>query len=96
MELDESLRRMMRDLGHALSRAISDSSEVSLVLRRMRQEGYSLYLLIKEEEDAEPIELRPKEASRGEPVFKIDGRDVTFLKSIGIDPTRRLRRRRSL
>jgi hypothetical protein len=28
-------------------------------------------------------------------VFQIDGRDLSFLKSIGIDPTRRLRRKRS-
>jgi hypothetical protein len=28
-----------------------------------------------------------------EPVFQINGQDLSFLKSIGIDPTRRARRR---
>ncbi len=30
-----------------------------------------------------------------EPAFQIDGRDLGFLRSIGIDPTRRLRRKKS-
>lgn len=29
-----------------------------------------------------------------EPAFQIDGRDLGFLRSIGIDPTRRLRRKK--
>ncbi len=29
-----------------------------------------------------------------EPAFQIDGRDLSFLRSIGIDPTRRLRRKK--
>ncbi|MES1210726.1 MAG: hypothetical protein ABUL63_00200, partial [Acidobacteriota bacterium] len=29
-----------------------------------------------------------------EPTFQINGKDLSFLRSIGIDPTRRLRRRR--
>ncbi|HEX2253640.1 MAG TPA: hypothetical protein VHQ65_10270 [Thermoanaerobaculia bacterium] len=35
----------------------------------------------------------PPEA-QGEPVFRINGRDLAFLRSVGIDPTRTLRRRR--
>jgi hypothetical protein len=29
-----------------------------------------------------------------EAAFRIDGRDLSFLRSIGIDPTRRIRSRR--
>lgn len=29
-----------------------------------------------------------------DPTFRIDGEDLSFLRSIGIDPTRRMRRRR--
>jgi hypothetical protein len=31
----------------------------------------------------------------GDPVFRIDGNDLLFLRSIGIDPTRKSRARRS-
>ncbi len=91
---------MLRDLRRALSDAISESSEVNRTLRKIREEGYSLYLLVdckRDVNDQEPLALTapPRLSSRsGEPVFQIDIRDLSFLRSIGIDPTRRLRRRR--
>lgn len=96
---------MLRDLRRALSEAISESTEVSRTLRKIREEGYSLYLLVdckREGLDGEHVALTPPAASRtltagqGEPNFQIDGRDLSFLRSIGIDPTRRLRRRRTV
>jgi hypothetical protein len=99
---------MLRELRRALSEAISESTEVSRTLRKIREEGYSLYLLVDckreaDEEPDEPVSRSARSSSRSatrtrgaaEPVFQIDGRDLSFLRSIGIDPTRRLRRRRS-
>jgi hypothetical protein len=92
---------MLRELRRALSDAISESSEVNITLRKIREEGYSLYLLVDCKRDAnetEPVTFatapRVPRLSSGEPAFQIDGRDLSFLRSIGIDPTRRLRRRR--
>lgn len=96
---------MLRDLRRALSDAISDSTEVSRTLRRIREEGYSLYLLVDckrdplaeaEDDDAFPASPRRYRGERRErePVFQINGTDLHFLRSIGIDPTRRQRRRR--
>ena len=90
---------MLRELRRALSDAISESSEVNRTLRKIREEGYSLYLLVDFKRDAnepEPVTFAatPRLTS-GEPAFQIDGRDLSFLRSIGIDPTRRLRRRRA-
>lgn len=90
---------MLRDLRRALSEAISESSDVSRTLRRIREEGYALYLLVdckRESLDEEGFPIAPSRrlARANEPVFQIDGRDLAFLKSIGIDPTRKLRKRR--
>jgi hypothetical protein len=95
---------MLRELRRALSDAISESSEINHTLRKIREEGYSLYLLVDCKRDAnepEPVTFanattasRVPRLSSGEPAFQIDGRDLSFLRSIGIDPTRRLRRRR--
>lgn len=98
-KLDDKLHQMLRELRRALSEAISESSEVNRTLKRIREEGYSLYLLVdckREANDADPITLHSPARLPGatEPVFQIDGRDLSFLKSIGIDPTRRQRRRR--
>ncbi|HEX5717528.1 MAG TPA: hypothetical protein VF179_15320 [Thermoanaerobaculia bacterium] len=98
-ELDDKLHQMLRELRRALSEAISDSAEVNRTLRKIREEGYALYLLVdckRESLDEEPLSLTaPSFRSGSEPVFQIDGRDLSFLRSIGIDPTRRLRRRRT-
>lgn len=90
---------MLRDLRRALSEAISESSEVNRTLKKIREEGYSLYLLVdckREANDTDPITLHspPRLPGATDPVFQIDGRDLSFLRSIGIDPTRRQRRRR--
>lgn len=90
---------MLRELRRALSDAISDSPDVSRTLRRIREEGYSLYLLVdcKREafgdDDPLPVASRIGRRER-EPEFQINGTDLHFLRSIGIDPTRRSRRRR--
>ena len=90
---------MLRDLRRALSDAISESTEVSRSLRKIREEGYSLYLLVDCKRDGsgeESLALSsPRAAVRAaDPAFQINGRDLSFLRAIGIDPTRRLRRRR--
>jgi hypothetical protein len=91
---------LLRDLRRALSEAISESSEVNRTLRKIREEGYSLYLLVdckRDLNDPDQLSLtapRLPASSGSDPVFQIDGRDLQFLRSIGIDPTRRLRRRR--
>jgi hypothetical protein len=98
---------MLRDLGKALSSAIAESSDVNQALRRIHEEGYNLFIFLDRKDRDEPAE--PGEADetetgetalartsrpRGEPVFLINGGDLSFLRSIGIDPTRRVRRRR--
>ena len=98
LKLDDKLHQMLRELRRALSEAISESSEVNRTLRKIREEGYALYLLVdckREANEIEPLTFAtaPRLTS-GDPVFQIDGRDLSFLRSIGIDPTRRLRRRR--
>lgn len=92
---------MLRDFGRALSEAISDSSEASRKLRQIRDEGYSLYLLLDgSREEADPgagalVARKGPSLAAGQPEFRINSSDLSFLRSIGIDPTRRLRRRRS-
>lgn len=141
--LDQGMRRMLRDFGRALSDAISESGEASRKLRKIRERGYSLYLLLdgstepeacadgledgarrsrpgtsprrvqrneaakrlesprrietpKRIEIPERIEaIVPNRKPEREPQFRINGTDLSFLRSIGIDPTRRQRRRRS-
>jgi hypothetical protein len=91
---------MLRELQRALTVAISESPDVHQSLRRIRDEGYSLYFLVDCKRDANSLDelgVTEPEAPRRparEPAFQIDTSDLSFLRSIGIDPTRQMRRRR--
>ncbi|HVS15961.1 MAG TPA: hypothetical protein VMV46_18715 [Thermoanaerobaculia bacterium] len=90
---------------------IAESPEVGEKLDEVRSAGYSVYLLLdckrRIEERARP-RSRPQPgtapaateprlpSSPVEPgVFRINAGDLAFLRALGIDPTRRLRRRPS-
>ena len=92
--LNERLQSMLSEFRKALYEAISDSTDVHRTWRQLREEGYSLYLLVDcKRQDGEASSERGKLAlPPQEPVFQINGTDLSFLKSIGIDPTRRRRR----
>ena len=95
--LNERLQHMLSEFRKALYEAISDSTDVHRTWRQLREEGYSLYLLVDcKKQDGEQA-LQTTERGKlplppQEPVFQINGTDLSFLKSIGIDPTRRRRR----
>ncbi len=97
--LNANLRRLLKDLRDSISKAFSESNEVSQALHRIRDEGWSLYLVVdrkKENGDPQSFELSsPRPKQEEDPSFRINGKDLSFLKSVGIDPTRKLRRRRS-
>lgn len=108
MSVNEPLRQMIRDLGRLLSEAILESADASEAVQRLREEGYSLYLLVGPEDGRKPAETKrngiplqvPEGAPQQEspeaarPDFVIHSQDLAFLRSLGIDPTRSLRRRR--
>jgi len=93
-------------LGEALIEAISDSSDINESLRELQKAGYSLYLVVDCRRGA--AKRRRSESSRTttaaaevgtaratDPTFRIDGNDLLFLRSIGIDPTRKSRAKRA-
>lgn len=91
---------MLRELGKALA----ESSDVNRTLRRLHAEGYGLLMFLERRRHESDTGDDPAEADErsslpvtggGEPVFQINVGDLSFLRSIGIDPTRRVRRRKS-
>jgi hypothetical protein len=62
--------------------------------RRLREEGYSLHLVVDCKKGGADEEEKGVGKTRGEePLFEINTQDLAFLRSIGIDPTRRGPRR---
>jgi hypothetical protein len=96
--MNDRMRQLVEELRGAVSEALADSCEVDHALRHIREQGWSLYLVVdrkREGEVLEAYEIAGETATVGEAAFRIDSSDLSFLRSIGIDPTRRTRRRRA-
>ncbi|HLN92606.1 MAG TPA: hypothetical protein VK389_02000 [Thermoanaerobaculia bacterium] len=105
MELNDHLRDMLKELGQAINESISGSGRVHDSIQRIRDEGYNLYMVLDAKVGVNRREGRGGSRSRsgaarhetaGEEraAFRINVKDLRFLKSVGIDPTRKVRNRR--
>ena len=94
MAINDDLKKAMRNLGHA----IAASPKTADTVRRIRHQGYSLYLIVNrdEEESGARIELTSDQPRTKKPRFLLNKGDVSFLESVGIDATRPGRRRRTV
>jgi hypothetical protein len=94
---DARKRTLLRAIEHALYEAISESAELHRSLWRLQRAGYTLHLSL--DCRAEPATAGGAPARAAAPErseFRIDGDDLRFLRSIGIDPTRPGRKRRKI
>jgi hypothetical protein len=107
MEFNDHLREMLKELGQAINESISGSGRVHDSIQRIRDEGYNLYMVLDAKVGVNRREGRGSSrartsSGRGESTveeraaFRINVKDLRFLKSVGIDPTRKVRNRRTV
>ena len=111
MEINDHLREMLKELGQAINVSISGSGRVHDSIQRIRDEGYNLYMVLDAKvgvnrrapraggrrRSADAAEAGKAVATIGEQAaFRINIKDLRFLKSVGIDPTRKVRTRRGV
>jgi hypothetical protein len=77
--------------------AVTSSQDVKTLVRQIRERGLNLSLVLScEEEEHQDTELQLiSRQERIDGAFRLDGQDVSILKSLGIDPTRSAPRRKS-
>src|SRR4029078_10388047 len=107
MALDERTKSYLRELGAALNAAVSSSEKVHEILGKVRGEGYDAYLVLDatvalekrgRRSSASLPSIRRGALQSGKndtetAVFQINVKDLSFLRSVGIDPTRPIRAR---
>ncbi len=94
--MNDQMKQLVETLRGAVSQALGDSLEVDQALRRIREQGWSLYLVVDRKRQGEALnayEIACGKSLQSKARFRIDSSDLNFLRSIGIDPTRRTRRR---
>jgi hypothetical protein len=97
--VNDRVKQLLRELGTAINESISSSEHVSQHLQKIRDEGYDLYVVLDatiglnkqgEEPEPQPAEVVAAVAEK-EVQFRINVSDLALLRSIGIDPTRKVR-----
>jgi hypothetical protein len=98
--VDDRIKQLLQDLGTAINESISGSEDVNRHIQKIRDEGYDLYVVLDatiglnkqddSEDGAAVVAAAPSEPPR-EVTFRINVNDLNLLRSLGIDPTRKVR-----
>lgn len=94
--MDEKIKQLLRELGNAINESISASPHVNQHIQKIRDQGYNLYVVLDAtiglgKNDAEAAAKGKAVTASNEITFRININDLGFLRSIGIDPTRKVR-----
>ena len=92
MELDDNLKKLMKDLGTAINDALSDSKGISDAMQNVRDGGYDVYLVL---EATIGFNRLPGEGQAGtdgddrasihnDIELQVNAQDMKFLKSLKI------------
>ena len=102
--MDDKIKQLLRELGTAINESISSSDDVNRQIQRIRDEGYKLYVVLDgtiglnkqgDEDDDEQVpaaaaELVVRDENK-DVQFRINVNDLSLLRGLGIDPTRKVR-----
>ncbi len=90
MELDDNLKKLMKDLGAAVNDALSDSEEISEAIQNVRNSGYDVFLVLEatigfnRRSQTQSTEEIGDSVIRSEIDLKVNAQDMKFLKSLKI------------
>jgi len=96
--VDDKIKQLLQDLGTAINESISGSDDVNRHIQAIRDEGYDLYVVLdatiglnkQDAGDETPTAAEPAQPPK-EVQFRINVNDLSLLRSLGIDPTRKVR-----
>ena len=102
--MDDRIKQLLRELGTAINESISGSDDVNRQIQRIRDEGYNLYVVLdatiglNKDDGSGEAATPPEPASETAIIvrdkdiqFRININDLALLRSLGIDPTRKVR-----
>jgi hypothetical protein len=102
IRLDDRLKELLKELSDSINESISNSASVNDQIQKIRDEGYDLYVFLdatiglgRDGEQTTVTHGQTVAHARGnvseEAQFRINVNDLVFLRSVGIDPTRKVK-----
>lgn len=90
MELDDNLKRLMKELGSAINESLSDSEHIAQAISNIKGAGYDVFLVLEatigfnrhDDEDEEEDESAIETISSGE--LELTNQDTKFLRALKI------------
>jgi hypothetical protein len=79
LQLDDHLKNLLRELGHAINDTVSESERITGAIAGVRAHGYDIVLKL----DA-TIGLAKRDAAGGESASRLSPQDRRFLESLRI------------
>ena len=91
MELDDTFKRLIKELGSAINESLSDSPKIAEVMDRIRSAGYDLFLILEvtigfnKRGEANLVHRQKLTTDpRRIPEFQITNHDAQFLREMKI------------
>ena len=88
--MDQKLKKLIKELGDAISESLTDSEQIAEVISRIKADGYDIFLVLEatigfNRPDEQPTRKRPLVTTRTRvPEFKLNTHDLKFLKALKI------------
>jgi hypothetical protein len=88
--VDPQLKKLIKELGDAISDTLTESSQIAEVISRIRAGGHDVFLVLEatvgfNEHEDRPSKKRSRVSTRTRvPDFKLNTQDMQFLKSLNI------------
>lgn len=96
--MNDKIKQLLRELGNAINESISGSQDVNEQIQKIRDEGYNLYVVLDatiglgKNDGTSPTDVSSQVAlTRQDAQFRINMNDLVFLRSVGIDATRKMK-----
>ena len=98
MELDDTFKRLIKELGSAINESLSDSPKIAEVMERIRSAGYDLFLILEvtigfnKRGEANLVHRQKLRTDQKHDIqFQITNQDAQFLRDfkIRVDEDRR-------
>ena len=82
--MNQKVRNLIQKLGEAIHETVSESEDIAVVVRNIREQGFDVLLMLEATIGLNEVETEQEEEMVGEGTGPFSSSDLNFLKSLRI------------